>query len=184
MSGLKNEPRSGGNFVNFKDGKLIASDDSGTKQEYTNLDGLIVDLDVKDEVYKGVEYKKIILFVKDDEGTVWKLGFPLESGYGDSFCSLAQNINFKKSVSISGGVKPMDNDRTYGSMYVKQDGVNLKWALKKEDKPEGVKVRGMKSLDYSDKHDMFYKLLIEEIRPAIVKASGGNDVDKQAAKKK
>lgn len=181
MSGLKNEPYVGGKFVNFKDGKLINAS-TGEKKEYTALAGMITELDIKDEVYKGTEYRKIILFIKDDEGEIWKLGFPLESGYGDSFCSIAPNINFRKEVSISGGVKEMDNDRTYGVVYIKQDGQNLKWALKKDDKPEGKKVRGSRNVDYSERNDFFHTLLIETIRPAILKANGGAP-EKRSTKK-
>lgn len=177
MSGLKNEPFVGGKFVNFKDGKLISAT-SGTKEEYTSLTGYVVELDIKDEEFKGTEYRKIILEVKDDENNIWKLGFPLESGYGDSFCSIAQNIDFKKEITISGGIKQMDNDRTYGVVYIKQNGQNLKWALKKEDKPEGKKMRGSRQMDYSERNDFFHKLLIEEIRPAILKA---NEKPQQAA---
>ena len=182
MSGLKNEPYVGGKFVNFKDGKLVSTS-SGEKKEYTSLTGTIVELDIKDEVYKGTEYRKIVLEVKDDEDNVWKLGFPLESGYGDSFCSIAQNINFKKEVSISGGIKEMDNDRTYGVVYIKQDGKNLKWALKKEDKPEGKKVRGSRGMDYSERNDFFHRLLIEEIRPAILRAQTGTQAKTVPGKK-
>jgi hypothetical protein len=178
MSGLKNEPVTGGKFLNFKDGKIIANID-GVKEEFTAVEGSLVELDIVDEEYKGKEYRKIVLFIKDDEGTEWKLGFPLESGYGNAFCSLALNIDYSKPVKISGGVKEMENDKSYGMIFIRQEvagkWVNLKWHYTKESGivPVGVKAkdRSGEYWDFTERNDFFHKMLIEEIRPAIL--SGG-----------
>ncbi len=177
MSGLKNEPVTGGKFLNFKDGKIISSV-NGSKEEYTSVEGEVTELDIVDEEYKGKEYRKIVLFIKDDEGTEWKLGFPLESGYGNAFCSLAPNVDFSKPVKISGGIKEMENDKSYGMLFIRQvDEVtgnwkNLKWFYTKESKevPSGVKAkdRSGEYWDFTERNDFFHRLLIEKIRPAIL----------------
>jgi hypothetical protein len=181
MSGLKNEPITGGKFVNFKDGKLISSA-SGTKEEFNTLEGKIVSLDILDEEYKGKEYRKIIIDVQDDEGTVWRLGFPLESGYGNAWCSLAMNVDFTKPVQISGGTKEMENERTFGVMFVRQlDETGkwqaVKWFYTKESKevPHGVKAkdRSGEYWDFSERNDFFHHLLIDTVLPAINGAVNG-----------
>ena len=179
MSGLKNEPITGGKFLNFKEGKIIANVD-GEKKEFTAIEGRLIELDIVDEEYKGKEYRKIVLEIQDDENTVWKLGFPLESGYGNGFCSLALNIDYSKPVKISGGVKEMENDKSYGMFFIRQENadgkwVNLKWYYTKEspEVPTGVKSkdRSGEYWDFSERNDFFHKLLIEKVRPAIL--SGG-----------
>lgn len=187
MSGLKNEPITGGKFLNFKDGAIISAVD-GEKKSYTSIEGFITDLDITDEEYKGKEYRKITLFIIDEDEAVWKLGFPLESGYGNGFCSLAFNVDFNKPVKISGGTKEMENDKSYGMFFIKQpnqmgmvDGVrvweewkNLKWYYKKDSEgiPTGVvtKDRNGTYTDYTDRNNFFHEMLIEKIRPAIIKA--------------
>ena len=179
MSGLRNEEIKGGKFLNFKDGKIISAA-SGQKESFTNVMGLITDLDIVDEEYKGKEYRKIVLFITDDETNTWKLGFPLESGYGTAFCSMAHNLDFSKPADISGGIKEMENDKSYGMMFIKQDGKNLKWFYTKEspEVPKGVKARDRSGefWDYSARNDFFHKMLIEEIRPAILAAHNGGEV--------
>lgn len=183
MSGLKNEPVTGGKFLNFKEGAIISAVD-GEKKTYTGIEGRVTDLDITDEVYKGKDYRKITLFIIDDEETTWKLGFPLESGYGNAFCSIAFNIDFKKPVKISGGTKEMDNEKSYGVMFIKQPTVitngefsewkNLKWYYKKDSEgiPAGVKTkdRSGEYTDYTDRNNFFHEMLIEKIRPAIIKS--------------
>jgi hypothetical protein len=181
MSGLKNEPVTGGKFLNFKDGKIISAV-SGTKEEYTSIEGTLFDLDIVDEEYKGKEYRKIVLFIKDNEGNEWKLGFPLESGYGNAFCSLALSVDYSKPVKISGGVKEMENNKSYGMLFIKQpvnqpegEWKNLKWYYTKEstEVPKGVKSkdRSGEFLDFSERNDFYHRMLIDTIRPAII--SGG-----------
>lgn len=187
MSGLRNEEIKGGKFLNFKEGKIISAV-SGQKESFTNVMGLITDLDIVDEEFKGKEYRKIILFITDDESETWKLGFPLESGYGTAFCSLAPNIDFSKPVDISGGIKEMENDKSYGMMFIKQDGKNLKWFYTKEspDVPKGVKARDRSGefWDYSARNTFFHRMLIEEIRPAVLAAHNGGEVKEPATKPK
>jgi len=176
MSGLKNEPVQGGKFLNFKDGKIISSV-NGQKEEYTSVEGMLTELDIVDEEYKGKEYRKIVLFITDDEGSEWKLGFPLESGYGNAFCSLALNINYSQPVKISGGIKEMENDKSYGMLFIRQhdengNWKNLKWYYTKESKevPTGVRAkdRSGEYWDFTERNDFFHRLLIEKIRPAIL----------------
>lgn len=199
MSGLKNEPVTGGKFLNFKDGAIISAND-GEKKAYTHLEGMVIDLDIVDENYKGKDYRKIVLFVKDDEQNIWKLGFPLESGYGNAFCSLSPNIDFTIPLKISGGIKEMDNEKSYGVLFVKQptgsgaEGEstwkNIKWFYTKESKDipggERKKDRTGEYMDYSARNDFFHRLLIETIRPTILEAvellaSPGKDFRKETA---
>jgi hypothetical protein len=190
MSGLKNEPFEGSSFVNFKDGKLISN-----KEEFTHLIGLITEMDITDEEYKGKEYRKITLFVKDDEDKEWKLGFPLESGYGTAFCSLANNVDFSKPVLISGGTKDLDNGNSYGVIFIKQGfdpatgkgGKNLKWAFTKEsaEVPDGEAILNKQGkqtgIDWSARNDFFHHFLLEKVRPRILNMSKAASVDEKMA---
>lgn len=186
MSGLKNEPVQGGKYLNFKDGKIISAV-SGQKEAYTHVEGLLTELDIVDENYKGKDYRKVILFITDDENNVWKLGFPLESGYGNAFCSMALNIDYSKPVEISGGIKELNNDRSFGVMYIKQEGKNLKWYYTKdsEEVPKGVKSkdRSGEFYDFTERNAFFHRLLIETVRPAILEATLQEEKPKKETKK-
>jgi hypothetical protein len=179
MSGLKNSPGQGSNFVNFKDGKLISN-----KESYTDLTGIVTELDIQDEEYKGKEYRKVVLFIKDEDGEIWKLGFPLESGYGTAFCSIASNIDFAKPVMISGGTKELDNGNSYGVMFIRQGmgadgkgGESLKWRFKSDspEVPKGEDVvdkKGKKTgTDWSERNDWFHHFLVEKVRPRILEGA-------------
>lgn len=128
-----------GKFANFKDGKLVTKI-GGEKKTFGSLTGQIVDLDIVDEKYNGNEYRKVILFIAHESG-VTQLGFPLASGYGWGFFQMCGNINVAHELEISGGIKTDPNDKTkkYGSMFIKQDGTNLKHLMTK-DSDAGKKV--------------------------------------------
>lgn len=129
MSGLSNEPRTGGAFVNFKEGKLINS-----KVEFTTLTGHIIDLAVNPDEYQGQAYQKVTLFIQDDEGKIFLLGFNMTSGYGRSFFRMCPNINYAEPVSIGAGTEDIGNGQTYGKMFIQQNKKYIQHYFKKGTK--------------------------------------------------
>lgn len=173
MSGLKRTERSQGawTFVNFKEGMLSAKI-SDHYETFTDIEGTIKSLDVTDELYEGKPYKKITLFIIDSEDNEYRLGFPLSSGYGNSFCCIALNIKWHLPVNISGGIE-RKNGKKYSKMFVKQPDengkfVSLKWYFTKDNEagkklPQGEEHedRNGKYLDFEKRNDYFLKMLID-----------------------
>lgn len=164
--GFSNESHGGnGKYANFKEGQIVTYLD-GKKQSFTTLTGKIVDIDIQDAVYQGKEYRKVVLYIQHEDG-ITMLGFPLASGYGWSFFQLCTNINEKKECSISGGTEDFDGKK-WGKMFIKQDNVYIKQALKKGT-PAHDKIPPVKEIkngkgkvtgkDYSDRDDFMEKVI-------------------------
>jgi len=186
-----NEDNSGsGKFANFKDGKIVTKID-GQKKEFTTMTGHIVDMDISDEEYQGRKYRKVTLFISD-KGTVCQLGFDLGSGYGWGFFQLCGNIDVKKPVSISGGTKeiPNSNGKSYGSMFIKQDGKYLQHlmkngtdAAKKIPAVDLVKIGKQDVKDYSKRHEYMEKVLAAFFKKVQKQFPGGAGAEERAKAK-
>lgn len=166
--GFSNDDYEGGSgkFANFKEGKIVTKID-GEKKTFSTITGQIVDLDIVDETYNGTPYRKVILFMAHEDG-VTQLGFPLTSGYGYGFFQMCGNIDVKHEVAISGGTKPNPNIKggTFGSMFIKQGGTNLKHLMTKDSEagkkiPEikVVKVGNKDVKDYSKRDEYMEKVI-------------------------
>lgn len=185
MSGLSNEPRTSGRFVNFKEGMLI-----NNGKEFTSITGDIIDMDIMDAEFNKQPYRKVVLYIQDDEGTIYMLGFPLTSGYGNSFFRIAPNIDYSKSVTISGGTEKLESGNSWGKMFVQQDGKYVKHYFKKGEKANDsvpqvnqVKVGTGKNAktvaDYSDR-DAFIEKVLTDLWKNRIQKVWPNGADKKA----
>jgi hypothetical protein len=180
-------------FVNFLKGELVTGP-KDNKVTYSFIEGDIIDLHVEPAEYQGKEYRKVTVYIQDndaDGSPVYQLGFPLESGYGASFSSMARNIDFKLPVKISGGMEKMkDSDLSYSKMFIRQNGKYVKWyytkdndAGKKMPPPEKItKGKDKGKMDYSARNDWYEKMLFEVVLPEIRKV-WPNGADKKSKAK-
>jgi hypothetical protein len=174
--GFTKEQREGGSkFANFSNGMIVTKID-GEKETFSHLEGDIVDINVQDAEYQGKEYRKLILYIRHEDG-VTQLGFPMNSGYGNAFCRICPNIDPALPVKISGGTTPDEKDKTkkYSSLFVQQKGSYVKWYFK-NGTPEGKKVpevaitvvgkgKSAKEVrDYSDRDEFFEKVIVLFLR--------------------
>lgn len=178
--GLSNEKVVGGNYLNFKDGEILSN-----KTPYKNITGRIVELDVTDETYLNKDYKKLTLFIKAGD-KIYKLGMPLSSGYGNAFCMMMPNVDWKEDVTISGNFDVDDNGKKRGGMFINQGKKAIKWFWTKDAPgklPQPVKSPNG-DFNWDKRNQYLLKLLYEKVRPAILKANPGVSVDKTQPKKK
>lgn len=170
--GLTIEVRSSGKFVNFKEGMLI-----NNGQSFTHIEGVIKDMSIQPEVFKGKEYQKVTLFIVDNTGFCYHLGFPMVSGYGLAFFAISPNIDFSKPVKISGGSDKMPNGNSFGKMFVQQNGAYVKWFFKK-DSEAAKKIPAIKEVkvgkeivkDYEKRDEFIEKSLTKVYKDKIMKA--------------
>lgn len=168
MSGFSNQ-EGGGNskYANFKEG-LIVTKKNGQKVSFTTLEGDILDVDVEDAEFDKKPYRKVNVYIQHDEG-VTILGFPIGSGYGQAFCKMLPNLNASLPVTISGGIDKVEGSpRSYGKMFIKQEGVSVKWFYTKSlnadklpttQKNVGTKAKPVWESDYTARNEFFEKLL-------------------------
>lgn len=168
MGGFKNYTGGSGKYLSFKEGKIIARDAEGNKEEHGIVEGYIKDIFVSDEAYEGKEYKQIQLFLDmgSDFGTK-QLNFALESGYGNAFCCMAMNIDPSKEVEISGSYEKKQGKAKTG-MFIRQGNKPIKWVYTK-DSDAGKKVPPAKEVkignkiiwDFSERNAYFENMLTD-----------------------
>lgn len=177
MAGFSNQPRDASKYARFKEGKIINGDD-----EYTNLTGKVIDLDIVDEVFNKQEYRKIVLLLDIGTMTPVELGFSLSSGYGNAFCCIMPNIDWSKEIDLCPGFeKPKDSTMNgRGKLFIRQDDKPLKWYYTndtddktKRPAPKETKVKGKPSIFDFSKRNEFYETKLMKARELIVKESGG-----------
>jgi hypothetical protein len=183
--GFITREQQGSKFLNFKEGKIIHAE-GGEIKSYDGFKGRVIDLDIEEAEYEGAPYRKIILFIEDeDSGLLYELGFSLESGYGNSFACIAPNIDWKEPIEISGKLEKKQNGRPYSGVFVRQSGKPVKWYYTKEKnaaqkdpkkrppEPEKIKIGKNEVIDFSKRND-FYENVLASIRDQkIKKVTGG-----------
>lgn len=167
MSGFSNESGGGsGKYANFKEGKIKTKID-GEEKIFTTLTGLITSVWTTEEQYQGKDYTKINVQIEHNDDTTI-LGFPMSSGYGNSFCRFLPSINIEEESAISGVTQTdkVDPNRKYGRLFIAQGGENLKWFYSEkagnENKIPAVeekKVGKQKVKDYTKREEFFAKLI-------------------------
>lgn len=174
QQGFSTERISSGNWANFKDGKIIHNG-----KAFEGLTGRVVELDLTDEVYLGKDYKKLTLFVQVN-GEIFRLGFPLFSGYGIAFLSISPNVDWDKDITISGLCEPDEDGKKKASLFIRQDGKPVKWFWTKDKPgkvPQPVKLKGG-GWDFAKRNDWLMEYLEKKLRMNIVKLNVNVKVDK------
>lgn len=135
MSGLGNS--SSANNANriwlyIKEGKIIKRD-NGQTEKYDHLTGMLKDLFVKRDGKYGPE-----LHVTLRAGGIdYTLQMRLDSGYARSFMKIAPNFTLSQEMSLFPSIKYKETGNTETGMFIRQNGVALKWYYTK-DNPNGL----------------------------------------------
>lgn len=157
-------------FVNIKKGKLaIKKDNEVHLFEY--IEGLLTDIEIRDEEYQGEKYKRLCLKINDGRED-FLLQMRLDSGYGRAFCCIAPNIELDKPFKLSPTFTEKDGKQA-GGMFINQHGKALKWFFTR-DNPNGlppmkeVEFKGKKMWDNAEQQQFFIALLLNDIKPKLV----------------
>lgn len=157
-------------FVNIKKGQLAIKKD-GDVHLFDNIEGKLIDLEIRDDEYQGKKYKKLCLMLNDGKES-FQLQMKLDSGYGYAFCSIILNADLKAPMRIVPTYKEIDNKGKAG-MFINQNGKALKWYYTRDtphDLPllKQTEFKGQVMWDNTDQQNFFYTLLLEKIRPQII----------------
>lgn len=157
-------------YLDIKAGKIAVKD--GEKVEfYGYVEGRLTDIAVKDDEYKGQQYKKLLVNLIDETGEVFQLQMKLDSGYGRAFCCIIPNVDLSKPVRISPTYEEKDGAKKTG-MFINQNDKPVKWAFTKDNpgnRPdlEKVKFKGQEMWDNSAQQNFYINLLLTQIKPQI-----------------
>jgi hypothetical protein len=160
-------------FVNIKKGMLaIKKDNEAHLFEY--LEGMLTDLEIRDEEYQGEKYKKLCLKI-NDRGEDFLLQMRLDSGYGRAFCRIILNADLTKPMKIAPNFTEKDGKQA-GGLFISQHGTPLKWHFTKDnprDLPPMKEVifKGKTVWDNTDQQEYFIRMLMERVRQNIIPAS-------------
>jgi len=145
-------------YVSVSEGKFVIKNPKTNERElYDNLTGRIVNIEVKDETYKGETYKKAFFDIVDNVDT-YTLQLRVGSGYFRTFCNSLKSGDINKIISLSALVNEK-NGRPNGVIFVKQDGKVLKHFHTKDnmgDLPEVEKIIFKGKEDYDNTKAMEY----------------------------
>jgi len=156
-------------YANITKGKVAVKQD-GVVNLFGYVEGWLRDIEVRDDEYKNIKYKKLCLVLSDGTET-FQLQMKLNSGYGRAFCKIIKNADLTKPLRLQPAYSE-DNDKKSTSMFIDQNGNNLKWYYKNSelrDLPpmEQITFKGETVWDDSKQQLFFINMLLNEIRPQL-----------------
>lgn len=138
---------------------------------YDYIEGLITSIKVKEHDKYGRSW--IITFLDDDGDTlIWQLSY--SGGYAGAFLKILPNVDLTEPVRCIPSYKENAKGKKQASVFIKQDGVSLKWAFTKDNKnglPDLVKiiVKGKEQWDDTAQMQFLYNMVMDEIVPHLPK---------------
>jgi hypothetical protein len=120
---------------------------------------------------KESDYGKQWCFDFMDEKEVYHLQLPYSNSFAVAFLKMLPNIDLTKKLEFSPSVKEVDG-KNQSSLFIKQDGVNIKHAYTKDHQnglPEmrKVKVKGQEVWDDTDRLAFLEAMVKKDILPKL-----------------
>lgn len=182
--GFSNEENGGGRYINFKKGTMV-----NNGKTYKSFEGELVELEIKPDKYEDKPYQKLILYLWDaSDEQMYEMQMSMTSGYGFSFFAMVPNLNPGVPMKFSVGMNELEGGNKSGTMFIKQEGKNIKWyysknnqkALDQIPKPKELKKATSKAkaiLDYTDRDNFIEKVLTafqtKKLSPLYPKGAAG-----------
>jgi hypothetical protein len=144
---------------------------------YGSLEGKIKDIrkDMK-ELPDGTKFSSLKILV-DDIGDKYVLNWPYNSDLTRAFYHMVEVIDLDTTVEFSVGKSKNKKGKEVTSLFIKQNGANLKWKYTREYpyapgetvKPEWVEkeIKGEKVWDNTDEIRFFENILKEKVLPKL-----------------
>jgi hypothetical protein len=140
-------------YVRIKNGMFYLSEDKEFSTPYAELEGLIVGMYFRNEVFNGKPLEKLYVIMQDGPER-YAVSFPFDSSYTTSFLSFIKNADLSRPVSLNlkqDAIKDSDTKRT--KFLISQGGEFLK-SFYTKDNPNGMPPMVQKRNGKWDKDDM------------------------------
>lgn len=161
---------------------FFLSTDKDQENPIGSVSGIVTDFFFKEEEFNGSKEEKLYLTVEDDD--VYRFGVKVNSPNYTQLINQLKSADLTQPLEFSVGLSKAEKpgDKRYTTMFVKQNGENLKYFYKKGDKqlPEWVTAKvGTKMVtDKTDYENALRKVVEDELKAAVAgnKSSAPQDV--------
>jgi hypothetical protein len=166
--GLKD--RSGAKWLQLTRGRLVLKSKDGTTSEHDSLEGRIIGIDFRDNVYDGKTTRQIHL-IFDDGDDQYQLAIAVGSGYGKQLILKLATADLLQPVEITPTFAE-DGPRKNSGMFVSQFGQHLK-QLWTRDNPgplpplKEVVVKGQTVWDDTEQCEFLEEYVTSQLVPQI-----------------
>jgi hypothetical protein len=153
-------------YLRVREGKFYIGKDK--EKGFGELEGLLVGLHYKDEVYENTPQRKLIVRLQDGE-EVYQIGLNVDSQNYTSFISFLKSVDLNENITLHPKVDTGEKDGKEfkkNTILISQDGVFSKGYFTKDNMhgaPEWGKVKVGKKvvIDKSDYLDFMEKFVTE-----------------------
>lgn len=175
-------------FVNISEG-LFYTGKKADGKTFTDLTGIITDLELGTDTYDGKTFEILNITVVDADGN-YKLKLRFESGYARCFCNMIENIDLSAQVVLAPKWEKGDGTKPgKGSLFMIQHGKPIKHRYTKAepgDLPqlEKVSFKGQDMWDNTKQQKYYREMLMERIKPNLqpaILAGPASDINKNGA---
>lgn len=156
-------------FVNFKEGKLYVKKD-GVAQFFSDLTGVLTDLNIVDDEYDNKKFKVLELRVVDGDET-FLLKMRLESAYARMFCHQIENCTIGEPIMFCPAMSEENGKKQY-KLFLRQDNKAMKHRYTKADPGDlpplqKVTFKGEEHWDNTAAMTFYTELLIHKVKPSL-----------------
>ncbi len=182
--GLDNREK--GNFITIYNGKFTVRVPQGTEgatarvnkqnktvheKYYDSFTGKLVGIKVADSPY-GKQW----IFAFQDGAEVYNLQLSYSNSFATNILKMLPNINLNKEMKVQPAVKLGEDGKNKSSLFISQEGVNIKHAYNKENpnglpQMEQIKVKGVDMWDDSKRIEFLHGMVVRDIIPKLPKSA-------------
>lgn len=173
--GLGNNSGGSVTWLAVKEGAFVQGKKDEQQTNYKTLDGTIARIEFRDKEYQGNTWREAVVSVTDD-GSTYKFGVGVGSGYGKQLLSKVANADLSKPMTFEPTYKEEGGKKSSGFFVTQGKALKQLWT---RDNPNGMPqmastvFKGKTIWDDTEQVAFIEKFYNENIIP---KLSGGSSV--------
>lgn len=157
-------------YIKLKEGQFYDQKDKANERALGTIQGSVEGLYYKEEVWEGVPFDKLYLTIKNDQG-YFSYGVRTEDSIYSKLVGFLRSADLKQPLELSGAFLPDQKGVPRNTVFIKQNGVNMKSSMKSADLPSWEKVKvGKKEIwNKEPQLDAIRKIVESELIPQVPK---------------
>lgn len=135
-------------------------------EEFTRISGFLKGITIREYEYKGEKKESIEFnFIDDETGDA----MTVSAGLSMTTCSILNGLAGISKFGVIAFECGMNKEKTFPTVYLKNDNEKTEWKHKVYPKGEAVKDKSGKSIGYDsfDRDQFFKKVITEDIMPKL-----------------
>ena len=151
MLGQQTQPQTQIKWLSIHHGKVELSD-NGQKQLFSYVEGRNISIYKRERNYNGEAVLKWFINLRDDEGDLYSISFPYNSGtFKSVVLALASATDLTSSTAIK--IHPYQKGN-FTNVVVYADGAKLDWAVRELPPVEYVSINGQRIKDEAKRMEL------------------------------